>query len=55
MGRTVFTEPQCLYSGDLYLYLYYNSVKCSDDFLKYFGSSLNVHELILLTFDRESC
>ena len=22
MGRTVCTEPQCLYKGDLYLYLY---------------------------------
>ena len=23
MGLTVCTEPQCLYKGDLYLYLYY--------------------------------
>ena len=22
MGRTACTEPQCLYKGDLYLYLY---------------------------------
>jgi len=24
MGRTACTEPQCLYKGDLYLYLYYS-------------------------------
>ena len=24
MGRTTCTEPQCLYKGDLYLYLYTN-------------------------------
>jgi hypothetical protein len=24
MGRTACTEPQCLYKGDLYLYLYYH-------------------------------
>ena len=24
MGRTACTEPQCLYKGDLYLYLYPN-------------------------------
>jgi hypothetical protein len=23
MGRTACTEPQCLYKGDLYLYLFY--------------------------------
>jgi len=23
MGRTACTEPQCLYKGDLYLYLYW--------------------------------
>ena len=25
MGRTACTEPQCLYKGDLYLYLYVHS------------------------------
>jgi len=24
MGRTACTEPQCLYKGDLYLYLYHD-------------------------------
>ena len=23
MGRTAYTEPQCLYKGDLYLYLFF--------------------------------
>ena len=26
MGRTACTEPQCLYNGALYLYLYYSYV-----------------------------
>ena len=26
MGRTACTEPQCLYKGTLYLYLYQNSI-----------------------------
>jgi len=26
MRRTAFTEPQCLYKGDLYLYLYQKGV-----------------------------
>jgi len=26
MGRTACTEPQCLYKGDLYLYLYFEYV-----------------------------
>jgi len=30
MGRTAYTEPQCLYKGDLYLYyidMYVNNVR----------------------------
>jgi len=30
MGRTACTEPQCLYKGALYLYIY-NLLKCSVD------------------------
>ena len=29
MGRTACTEPQCLYKGDLYLYLYRQTLQHS--------------------------
>jgi hypothetical protein len=31
MGRTACTEPQCLYRGDLYLYLYLCLTGCGFD------------------------
>jgi hypothetical protein len=30
MGRTACTEPQCLYKGDLYLYLYIHYLRKGD-------------------------
>jgi hypothetical protein len=46
MGRTAFTEPQCLYKGALYLYLYLSD--CNFSMLHFYAPSKIFEKMLLV-------